>query len=122
MTLLIFAGVLLGAMALGMPIAFALMLSSLALMLHLDGIDAQAMALQMINGADSFALLAVPFFILAGEAMTAGGLSRRLVGLGDGAGGPCARRPGLCRRGGGHLPRLASPAPRWRTRRRWPPS
>ena len=82
MTLLIFAGVLLGAMALGMPIAFALMLSSLALMLHLDGIDAQAMALQMINGADSFALLAVPFFILAGEAMTAGGLSRRLVGLG----------------------------------------
>ena len=82
MTLLIFAGVLLGAMALGVPIAFALMLSSLALMLHLDGIDAQAMALQMINGADSFALLAVPFFILAGEAMTAGGLSRRLVGLG----------------------------------------
>jgi TRAP-type transport system large permease protein len=81
-TLLIFAGVLLGAMALGTPIAFALMLSSLALMLHLDGIDAQAMALQMINGADSFALLAVPFFILAGEAMTAGGLSRRLVGLG----------------------------------------
>jgi tripartite ATP-independent transporter DctM subunit len=81
-TLLLFAGVLLGAMALGMPIAFALMLSSLALMLHLDGIDAQAMALQMINGADSFALLAVPFFILAGEAMTAGGLSRRLVQLG----------------------------------------
>ena len=40
------------------------------------------MALQMINGAGSFALLAVPFFILAGEAMTAGGLSRRLVGVG----------------------------------------
>lgn len=82
MTLLIFSAVLLGAMALGVPIAFALMLSSVALMLHLDGIDSQAMALQMINGADSFALLAVPFFVLAGEAMTAGGLSRRLVGLG----------------------------------------
>lgn len=82
MTLLIFSAVLLGAMAFGMPIAMALMLSSAALMLHLDAFDPQAMALQMINGADSFALLAVPFFILAGEAMTAGGLSRRLVGLG----------------------------------------
>ncbi|RKK02421.1 TRAP transporter large permease subunit [Pseudoroseomonas wenyumeiae] len=82
MTLLIFSAVLLGAMAIGLPIAMALMLSSAALMLHLDAFDPQAMALQMINGADSFALLAVPFFILAGEAMTAGGLSRRLVGLG----------------------------------------
>jgi tripartite ATP-independent transporter DctM subunit len=82
MTLLIFSAVLLGAMAIGLPIAMALMLSSVALMLHLDAFDPQAMALQMINGADSFALLAVPFFILAGEAMTAGGLSRRLVGLG----------------------------------------
>jgi tripartite ATP-independent transporter DctM subunit len=81
-TLFIFSGVLLGAMALGMPIAFALLLSSVSLMLHLDGVDPQAMALQMINGADSFALLAVPFFILAGEAMAAGGLSRRLVALG----------------------------------------
>lgn len=82
MTLLIFAGMLLGAMALGMPIAFALMVSSLALMWHLDAFDAQALALQMINGADSFPLLAIPFFMLAGEAMNAGGLSRRLVELG----------------------------------------
>lgn len=82
MTLLIFAGVLLAAMSLGMPIAFALMVSSLALMWHLDAFDAQGLALQMINGADSFPLLAIPFFMLAGEAMNAGGLSRRLVGLG----------------------------------------
>ena len=82
MTLFFFSAVLLGAMALGMPIAFALMVTSLALMRHLNGIDAQPMALQMTNGADSFPLLAVPFFILAGEAMNAGGLSRRLVGLG----------------------------------------
>ncbi|MCI0756382.1 TRAP transporter large permease [Teichococcus vastitatis] len=82
MTLLLFSAVLLGAMFLGLPIAFALILSSIILMLQLDAFDPQALALQMINGADSFALLAVPFFILAGEAMTAGGLSRRLVGLG----------------------------------------
>lgn len=79
MTLLLFAGVLLGAMMLGMPVAFALLVASMAMMLQLDGIDPQAMALQMINAADSFALLAIPFFLLAGEAMNAGGLSRRLV-------------------------------------------
>ncbi len=79
MTLLLFTGALLGAMALGMPIAFALLVASLAMMWQLDAFDAQAMALQMLNAADSFALLAVPCFLLAGEAMTAGGLSRRLV-------------------------------------------
>lgn len=82
MTLFIFAASLLGAMAVGIPIAFALMVSSLALMWHLEAFDAQALALQMLNGADSFALLAIPFFMLAGEAMNAGGLSRRLVHLG----------------------------------------
>jgi len=81
-TLFIFAASLLGAMAIGIPIAFALMVSSLALMWHLEAFDSQALALQMLNGADSFALLAIPFFMLAGEAMNAGGLSRRLVHLG----------------------------------------
>jgi tripartite ATP-independent transporter DctM subunit len=78
-TLVIFLGSLLGAMAIGMPIAFALLVSALAMMWHLDAFDTQLMALQMLNAADSFALLAIPFFLLAGEAMTAGGLSRRLV-------------------------------------------
>ncbi|TCZ56629.1 TRAP transporter large permease [Roseicella aquatilis] len=81
MTVLLFAGVLLGAMAIGMPIAFALLVSALAMMLQQGGLDPQTLALQMLNAADSFALLAIPFFLLAGEAMTAGGLSRRLVGF-----------------------------------------
>lgn len=79
MTLLIFVASLLGAMALGMPVAFALLVSSLVMMQFTGGIDPQTVALQMINAADSFALLAIPFFLLAGEAMSAGGLSRRLV-------------------------------------------
>jgi tripartite ATP-independent transporter DctM subunit len=79
MTLALFVGSLLGAMALGMPVAFALLTSSLVMMLFTGGIDPQTVALQMINAADSFALLAIPFFLLAGEAMSAGGLSRRLV-------------------------------------------
>lgn len=82
MTITIFSVVLLGAMSLGMPIAFALIVTALALMWHLDAFDAQLVGLQMINGADSFPLLAVPFFLLAGEAMNAGGLSRRLVDFG----------------------------------------
>ena len=82
MTVLVFSGALLGAMALGMPIAFALLVSALAMMALLGAFDPQTMALQMVNGADSFALLAIPFFVLAGEAMNAGGLSRRLVGFG----------------------------------------
>lgn len=81
MTIAIFLASLLGAMALGVPIAFALMACAVALMLHLDVFDAQIMAQNMVAGADSFPLLAVPFFMLAGEFMNAGGLSRRIVNL-----------------------------------------
>lgn len=81
MTILIFVGSLLGAMALRIPIAFALLASSVALMYHLDYFDAQILAQNVINGANSFPLLAVPFFLLAGEIMNAGGLSRRMVNL-----------------------------------------
>ena len=49
--------------------------------MHLDLFDAQILAQNVINGADSFPLLAVPFFMLAGEIMNAGGLSRRIVDL-----------------------------------------
>jgi tripartite ATP-independent transporter DctM subunit len=79
MTVFIFLGSLLGAMALGIPIAYALLASGVALMLHLDLFDSQILAQNLINGADSFPLLAVPFFMLAGEIMNTGGLSRRIV-------------------------------------------
>jgi TRAP-type transport system large permease protein len=81
MTVLVFLGSLLGAMALGIPIAFSLLLSGVALMWHLNLFDAQILAQNVINGADSFPLLAVPFFMLAGEIMNVGGLSRRIVAL-----------------------------------------
>jgi len=79
MTVAIFVGALLGAMALGIPIAYALLASGVALMIHLDLFDAQILAQNVINGADSFPLLAVPFFMLAGEIMNVGGLSQRIV-------------------------------------------
>src|SRR3546814_6079652 len=76
--LLVF-GTLLGFMAFGMPIAFALILGAIGLMLHLSLFDPQIIVQNMLTGADNFSLMAVPLFILAGEVMNAGGMSRRMV-------------------------------------------
>jgi TRAP-type transport system large permease protein len=78
---LIFLGVLLAAMLAGLPIAFALALTGIVLAWHLGFFDAQLIAQNLLAGFDSFPLLAVPFFILAGELMNAGGLSRRIIDL-----------------------------------------
>lgn len=79
MTVAIFIGSLIATMMLGIPIAYALLASGVALMWHLDLFDAQILAQNFIHGADSFPLLAVPFFMLAGEIMNVGGLSLRIV-------------------------------------------
>lgn len=81
MVITIFLGSLLGTMALGMPIAFALILSGIALMIHMNLFDGQIVAQTVLQGADSFTLIAVPFFMLAGEVMNQGGLSKRIVNL-----------------------------------------
>lgn len=79
MTLVVFAGSLLAVMALGMPIAMALLVSGVALMIFLGLFDSQIIAQNLINGANSFPMMAVPFFILAGELMNAGGISNRII-------------------------------------------
>ena len=81
MTIIVFLTSLLGAMALGMPIAFALILCGVAMMIQQDLFNSQIIAQNVINGADSFPLMAVPFFMLAGEIMNTGGLSKRIVNL-----------------------------------------
>lgn len=81
MTVAIFLGSLLGSMAVGVPIAFALIVCGVALMLFLGMFDAQIISQNLVSGADSFQLLAIPFFLVAGEFMNAGGLSRRIVDL-----------------------------------------
>ncbi|MFZ4650095.1 MAG: TRAP transporter large permease subunit [Rubrivivax sp.] len=81
MTVAVFLLALLGAMAVGMPIAYALLVSGVALMAWMGNFDAQILAQNTIEGANSFPLLAVPFFMLAGEIMNVGGLSRRIVNL-----------------------------------------
>ena len=79
MTITIFLGSLLAAMALGVPIAFSLLLCGAALMWHMNMFDAQILAQNVIEGANSFPLLAVPFFMLSGAIMNAGGLSIRII-------------------------------------------
>lgn len=79
MTLIVFIGSLLGAMAVGVPVAFALMFCGVILMWFMGMFNAQIIAQNMIAGADTFTLLAIPFFILAGELMNSGGLSRRII-------------------------------------------
>ena len=81
MTIAIFLGALMLAIAMGIPVAYSLLLSGVALMWHLDLFDAQILAQNVLEGANSFPLLAVPFFMLAGEIMNVGGLSRRIVNL-----------------------------------------
>ena len=77
----IFLGTLFSTLAIGTPIAFALLACGIVLMIHLDFFDAQIVAQNLIHGADSFPLLAVPFFLLAGEVMNVGGLSKRIVNV-----------------------------------------
>lgn len=91
--LLVFLAVLIAAILIGFPIAFALLLSGVAMMLvnnfYLDGGDWQTLvdtapqifAQNLIAGADSYTLLAIPFFLVAGEVMAHGGLSKRIVRL-----------------------------------------
>ncbi len=81
MTAAVFIVSLLGLIGLGVPIAFALMFAGIALMLVTGQFDAQIVVQNAIAGADNFVLMAVPFFILAGEFMNAGGLSRRIVDM-----------------------------------------
>ncbi|MFC0246733.1 TRAP transporter large permease [Falsochrobactrum ovis] len=79
MTLLIFVGSLLSSMAIGVPVAFALMFCGIVLMTYMGMFNTQIIAQNMIAGVDSFTLLAIPFFILAGELMNSGGLSKRII-------------------------------------------
>ena len=79
MTLTVFAVSLLGTMMMGLPIAFALLVCGAALMVAQGQIDTTILSQKLVEGADSFPLLAIPFFMLAGELMNAGGISKRIV-------------------------------------------
>jgi len=76
---IVFALGMLVLMGIGMNMALALVLTGAAMAWVLDFWDTQLLAQNLVAGVDSFPLLAVPFFILAGELMNSGGISRRII-------------------------------------------
>ena len=78
MDMLVLLGSFAVLMLIGMPVAYALGLASLAGALWID-LPLDAVMIQLASGVNKFSLLAIPFFVLAGALMAEGGMSRRLV-------------------------------------------
>ncbi len=79
MTLLVFLAALIGGILIGLPICFSLLFSGVCMMLFLNGFNSQILSQNLFSGADSFSMMAVPFFVLAGEFMNRGGITKRIV-------------------------------------------
>lgn len=79
--LILFIAYLIGGIALGVPIAIALLFCSVATGLHMGGTatSPQIISAQLMRGTDSVSMMALPFFVLAGELMNRGGLTTRLI-------------------------------------------
>ncbi len=75
----VFLGVLFLFLFAGVPVAAAMLVAASVVLASLGLFDTQVLAENIINGANNFALMAIPFFILTGEIMNAGGVSRRIV-------------------------------------------
>ncbi len=81
MELFIFLGTLFFFLAFGIPICLVLVLCAMVLMWHSGMWDAMIIPGSMLDGANNYPLMAIPFFVFAGEIMAAGGLSKRVVQL-----------------------------------------
>jgi C4-dicarboxylate transporter, DctM subunit len=77
-TALLFA-LLLALMATGMPISIALGLSVLTYLFILSSVDPKMVGLKLFTSIDRFEIMAIPFFILAGNFLTSGGVARRMI-------------------------------------------
>ena len=76
---IVFSVGMLTLMGIGMNMGLALVLTGAGMAWVLDFWDTQLLAQNLVAGVDSFPLLAVPFFILAGELMNSGGISSRII-------------------------------------------
>lgn len=68
---------------LGMPVAFAMSIAGIAALLQLEGVSLLLVPQRTYLSLNSFPLLAVPYFILAGEVMNRGGITKRILGFAD---------------------------------------
>ena len=104
MEILIVVGTLLVCFALGVPIAYALGLGALAGAYRI-GIPLEAVMLQVSSGVSKFAMLTIPFFVLAGAIMAEGGMARRLVALANAIVGFARIRGGIVKTADGSISR-----------------
>jgi tripartite ATP-independent transporter DctM subunit len=79
MQILVFLGTLAILLPLGIPIAFVLIMCSVMLMISMGIFDTSIISQNIVMGTNNFSLMAIPFFMLAGELMSKGGLSIRIV-------------------------------------------
>ena len=79
MELVVFFSTLFFFLFMGVPIALVLVACATALMAYLNMWDPMILAQSMLQGTNSFSLMAIPFFIFAGEIMASGGLSQRII-------------------------------------------
>ena len=79
MSALIIFGLLLGLMLTGMPISIALGLTVLTFLFTLTQVPIESVALKLFTGIEGFEIMAIPFFILAGNFLTHGGVARRMI-------------------------------------------
>src|SRR5688572_25997018 len=79
MTSFIIFGLLFALMLTGMPISIALGLTVLTFLFTLTQVPIEAVALKLFTGIEKFEIMAIPFFILAGNFLTHGGVARRMI-------------------------------------------
>src|SRR5256885_783454 len=79
MTSLIIFGLLILLMLTGMPISIALGLTVLSFIYAMTNVPTESVALKLFTGIDNFEIMAIPFFILAGNFLTHGGVARRMI-------------------------------------------
>src|SRR5919199_224780 len=79
MTSIIIFGLLIALMLTGMPISIALGLTVLTFIYTMTNVPTESVALKLFTGIDNFEIMAIPFFILAGNFLTHGGVARRMI-------------------------------------------
>jgi C4-dicarboxylate transporter DctM subunit len=79
MRVVIVFGLLLALMVTGMPVSIALGLTVLTFMFTLTDVRTESVALKLFTGLESFEIMAIPFFILAGNFLTPGGVAKRMI-------------------------------------------
>ena len=79
MTATIIFGLLIVLMLTGMPVSIALGLTVLTYLFVLTDVPIEAVALKLFTGIENFEIMAIPFFILAGNFLTHGGVARRMI-------------------------------------------